>query len=103
MKNCDGSVPAGLVRLSLVSAVRWWKAITLHRDGRFISEVVSVQDQPNIRKFRDIPVSSHLFPKFDLYLTKAKALSIHCDMYKISNAADMQGGCEYLFKWAADL
>ena len=100
VKSCDGSVPAGQVRLSLVSAVTWWKAITLHRAGRFIDELVSVKDQPNTRKFVDLPVSN--LRLFDFYLAKSKSLSIHCDMYKISNAEDMQGGCEYLFKWAAD-
>ena len=100
VKSCDGSVPAGQVRLSLVSTVTSWKAITLHRAGRFVYELVSAKDQPYTRKFADLPVSDLRI--LDLYLAKAKSLSIHCDMYELSNAEDMQGGCEYLFKWAAD-
>ena len=102
VKTCDGSVPAGQVRLGLEpqTSVTWWKAITKHISGIFVGELVSVEDQPNSLKFADVPVSD--LSVYTFYLTKAKALRIHCDMYKISNAEDMQGGCQYLFKWVSD-
>ena len=101
-KTCDGSVPADEVRLGLEpqTSVTWWKAITGHIDRTFLGELVSVEDQPNSLKFADVPVSD--LSVYTFYLTKAKALRIHCDMYKISNAEDMQGGCQYLFKWVSD-
>ena len=78
----------------------WWKAITEHQDGNFIAELVAIQDQPGVIKFADVDINT--LDIYEYVLSKAKLFGVHTDMYKIANANEMKGGCQYLFKWISD-
>ena len=99
--NCeDQGIPVGHVRVGLVEAGTWWKAINQFTGSHFQSELVAIQDEPGTMKTADVPVES-----LDLYtyvLSKAKILGVHCDMYKLSNMSDMKEQCSYTFKWKED-
>ena len=100
-KFCDGPVPKTHVRLGLQTSFARWKAITMHNRG-FVQEIVSTHDRPNIPMYKDQLVSNLQNDQFTYYSCKAKYFGRYRDMYKISNAKDMQGGCLYLFKWVSD-
>ena len=99
-KNCDQGVNQEYVRFGLVESGTWWKAVTLHQDAKFLSELIAVQDSPGIVKYADVPLAN--LELYSFVLSKAKLFGIHTDMYQISNATEMQGGCAYTFKWLSD-
>ena len=96
----DQGIQEGHVRIGLVEAGTWWKAVNQFTGTHFQSELVAVQDEPGTMKTAEVPVAN-----LDLYtyvLSKAKILGVHCDMYKLSNIKDMKEKCSYTFKWKQD-
>ena len=99
--NCDDQgISEGHVRIGLLEAGTWWKAVNQFTGTHFQSELVAVQDEPGTMKTAEVPVAN-----LDLYtyvLSKAKILGVHCDMYKLTNIKDMKEKCSYTFKWKQD-
>ena len=98
--NCDQGVDKEYVRFGLVESGTWWKSITVHDGGKFLYELVAVQDTPGVIKYADVPVAN--LELYHFVHSKAKLFGIHTDMYEISNATEMQGGCAYTWKWLSD-
>ena len=94
----DPNIPC--CRFALECGVTWWKAITEHQDGHFKVELVAIQDQPGVIKFADVDINT--LDIYEYVLSKAKLFGVHTDMYRIANADEMKGGCQYLFKWISD-
>ena len=99
--TCDiPSIPEGHVRFGMICAVTWWKSITVHEGSHFMYELIAIQDEPGDEKFADVDYIN--LELYNYVLSKAKTFGVHTDMYKISNAAEMKPGCQYLFKWLED-
>merc|ERR1712212_428289 len=99
--TCDNpSIPEGHVRFGMICAVTWWKSITVHEGSHFMYELIAIQDEPGDEKFADVDYIN--LELYNYVLSKAKTFGVHTDMYKISNAAEMKPGCQYLFKWLED-
>ena len=90
------------MRFGLVCSGVWWKGIGAFNGGgtHLYQEIVEVQDAAGVTKYADFDQSK--LELYDITLQKAKILGVHCDMYKIANAKEMQEGCAYTFKWISD-
>eukprot|EP00931_Biecheleriopsis_adriatica_P023948 TRINITY_DN15012_c0_g3_i1.p1 TRINITY_DN15012_c0_g3~~TRINITY_DN15012_c0_g3_i1.p1 ORF type:complete len:183 (+),score=20.74 TRINITY_DN15012_c0_g3_i1:272-820(+) len=96
----ESSITVVKVMLRRPPKKTWWKAITQHRDNKFVREVAATQDKITAAtgeiQVADLRHGDHFV------LSKAKMLGVHTNVYCIAGAVGagyMEPAMIYTFDW----